>query len=103
MKFNFDEINSAAKPALLAILRRMLPDGKIVGREYIARNPTRSDKHPGSFKINLRTGRWSDFATGDSGGDIISLISYLQGCKQGQALLLVAGLLGLTGGDNNGR
>ena len=100
MKFNFDEINSAAKPALLAILRRMLPDGKIVGREYIARNPTRSDKHPGSFKINLRTGRWSDFATGDSGGDIISLISYLQGCKQGQALRLVAGLLGLTGGDN---
>ena len=102
MRYDFDSINDAAKPALLAILRRILPDGRIVGREYIARNPTRSDKHPGSFKISLRTGRWSDFATGDSGGDVVSLVAYLQGVKQAKALILVASLIGM-GGDNNGK
>ena len=43
------------------------------GHEYVARNPTRADRRPGSFKINLRTGRWADFATGDKGGDPVSL------------------------------
>ena len=31
-------------------------------REYVALNPTRADKRAGSFKINLQTGRWADFA-----------------------------------------
>ena len=32
--------------------------------------------------INLRTGRWTDFATGDGGGDPVSLAAYLAGCGQ---------------------
>ena len=100
MRYDFDTINSAAKPVLLAILRRILPGGKVVGPEYISRNPTRWDKHPGSFKVNLRTGRWADFATDDKGGDVVSLVAFLQGVTQAKALRLVAGLLGLTGGDN---
>jgi hypothetical protein len=35
------------------------------------------DQNPGSFSINVRTGRWADFATGDKGGDVISLAAYL--------------------------
>ena len=27
--------------------------------------------------MNLRTGRWSDFATGDKGGDPVSLAAFL--------------------------
>jgi hypothetical protein len=103
MKADFDSINAAAKPSLLAILRRLLPGGKVQSGEYIARNPTRSDKHPGSFKINLRTGRWSDFATGDRGGDIISLVGYLQGCKQGAAAKLVEQMLGMNTEARHGR
>lgn len=102
MRYDFDEINSAAKPSMLAILRRILPGGKVVGPEYISRNPTRSDNHPGSFKVNLRTGRWTDFATDDKGGDIISLVAFLQGVTQAKALRLVANLIGM-GGDSNGR
>ena len=45
----------------------------------MARNPTRPDRRPGSFKINLTTGRWADFATGDRGGDPVSLAAYLFG------------------------
>ena len=49
----------------------LVPHGRRLGSEWIARNPTRADRHLGSFKINLRTGRWADFATGDAGGDLI--------------------------------
>ena len=62
---------------LPALLRRWLPDGRIEGNEYVARNPRRSDRRLGSFKINLRTGRWADFAFDARGGDPISLAAYL--------------------------
>lgn len=69
-------------PSLLAT---WLPDGKPIGREWVAKNPTRNDRRAGSFKINIDTGRWSDFATGDSGGDAISLFAYLNGLSQIEA------------------
>ncbi len=62
-----------------SLVTQWLPAGKREGHEWVARNPTRADGSPGSFKINLRTGAWSDFATGDSGGDVISLRAYLNG------------------------
>ena len=70
---DFAAINAAALAVLPAILRQWLPNGHTIGHEYTARNPTRNDRHAGSFKINVRTGRWADFATGDAGGDPISL------------------------------
>ena len=57
---------------------RLLPDGYSEGNEWVSRNPTRNDGRPGSFKVNLTTGVWSDFATGDKGGDIIDLVAYLE-------------------------
>ena len=62
---DFDRVNRAAIHRLTEILERWLPDGRVEGREYVARNPTRADRRPGSFKVNLDTGRWADFATGD--------------------------------------
>lgn len=59
------------------LLPQWLPDGKQQGTEWVSRNPTRQDKHPGSFSANINTGKWSDFATGDSGADLISLWAYL--------------------------
>src|SRR5207248_1189548 len=76
---DFAAINAAALRALPALLRRWLPDGKQLGAEWIARNPRRADRHAGSFKVNLRTGRWGDFASGEVGGDPISLAAYLSG------------------------
>jgi hypothetical protein len=55
----------AAIPALPAILARLLPGGRIEGRQFVARNPRRADRRLGSFKINLRSGCWCDFATGE--------------------------------------
>ncbi len=61
-QIDFGAINRAALAALPAILARLLPGGKTVAGEYVALNPTRVDRRAGSFKINLRSGRWADFA-----------------------------------------
>ena len=95
---NFKEINAAALAALPSLLNRLLPGGKIIGNEYIARNPRRSDNKPGLFKINMNTGRWADFATGDRGGDIISLAAYLGDIRQSDAASNIAEMLGVYHG-----
>ena len=91
----FAEINSAALSALPSLLARWLPDGKLRSREYTARNPKRADRKAGSFKVNIHTGRWADFATGDKGGDVISLAAYLSGKGQGEAARELARMLGV--------
>jgi putative DNA primase/helicase len=76
---DFSKIHTAALPALPALCTRGMPGGKRVGREYVTLNPTRPDRCAGSFKVNLQTGRWADFATGDKGGDVVSLAAYCSG------------------------
>lgn len=98
MKCDFNSINRAALATLPAVLVRILPGGKRVGGEYVVRNPLRHDRRPGSFKINMRSGRWSDFAVQDArGGDIISLVAYLEGVSQGKAARLLGAMLGVGG------
>jgi hypothetical protein len=74
---DFAEINRAALAAFPVVLARLLPGGKRLGAEIVALNPRRADRRPGSFKVNRYTGRWADFATGDKGGDPISLVAFL--------------------------
>jgi len=92
---DFAAINRAALPVLLPLLRRWLSNGRREGREFVALNPRRADQHLGSFKINLVTGRWSDFASGDKGGDPISLAAYVFGLSQGEAARRLAKMLGV--------
>ncbi len=96
-QIQFGLIAAATVPLLPGILHRWLPDGRREGHEWVARNPKRTDRHPGSFKVNLRTGRWADFATGDKGGDAISLAAYLFRLSQPEAARRVAEMLGLKG------
>ena len=100
---DFAAINQAALQAFPAILNRLLPGGKTIGRELVALNPRRADRKLGSFKINRFNGRWCDFATGDKGGDPISLVAYLAGVNQGEAARLLAQMLGMeTRGRRHG-
>ncbi len=94
-RINFGAINAVALASLPTLLRRWLPDGRQVGREFVARNPRRADRRPGSFKINLRSGKWCDFATGDAGGDVVSLAAYLSGTGPGDAAKNLAAMLGV--------
>ena len=88
-------VNRAALSALPLLLRRWLPGGRREGWEYVALNPLRGDRHLGSFRINLRTGRWADFATGDKGGDPVSLAAYLSRLTPREAAEKLAGMLGI--------
>jgi hypothetical protein len=105
-RINFDDINRAALSSIGSVLVRLLPGGRVVGGEYLALNPRRADTHLGSFKVRVagaRAGCWSDFATRDHGGDLVSLVAYLEGVSQGEAARRLAQVLGLeTGRRRNG-
>ena len=92
-RIDFKSINRAALGVLPALVRQLLPGGRIVGTEYVVRNPTRRDRRPGSFKINVRTGKWADFATDDAGGDVISLVAYIRYSTQLEAARLLVRLV----------
>src|SRR5215213_10862527 len=92
---DFGAVNRAALSALPALVQRWLRDGRREGHEWVARNPTRADRRPGSFKVNLRTGRWADFASGDKGGDAISLAAHLHNLTQSEAARRLAEMLGV--------
>jgi hypothetical protein len=98
-RVNFEHINRAALAVLPALLGRWLPSGQIEGHEYVVLNPKRTDRRPGSFSINIRTGRWADFATGDKGGDPISLAALLADISQIEAARRLARMLGLEADD----
>jgi hypothetical protein len=96
---DFKAINDAALDVLPILLARWLPNGRRIGREYVALNPKGADRHLGSFKIALsgsRSGMWADFATGDKGGDVISLAAYLFVLSQTEAAKKIAKMLGLA-------
>ena len=95
VRIEFEVVNRAALASLPHLLRCWLRDGRREGQEWVALNPRRKDKHLGSFKVNMKTGRWADFATGDRGGDVVSLAAYLHGLTQGEAARRLATILGV--------
>lgn len=73
----FERLNATLLPQLPILVKQWLPTGRAAGSEWTALNPRRHDRRPGSFRVNLRSGRWADFATGERGGDPVSLYAYL--------------------------
>jgi hypothetical protein len=95
-RLDFDAVNRAALAVLPALAARWLPHGCRRGTEWVAVNPTRADRKPGSFSVSLTTGRWADFATGDRGGDVVSLAAYLAGSSQIEAARALSVMLGIN-------
>lgn len=93
-RVDFRRIAEAALQRLDRLVEEWLPGGRREGHEYKALNPTRADGRLGSFSINLNTGAWADFATGDKGGDAISLYAFVFGLKPIDAARELAATLG---------
>lgn len=94
-----EDIRAVAAVALrhaASLVPELLPEGARKGAEWYARNPTRADRHAGSFSVSLRDGRWHDFACGDGGGDLVSLAAYLWDVSQADAACDLAHRLGLN-------
>mgnify|MGYP001593388809 CR=1 FL=1 len=97
----FAEIAGMARPMMLDICRRWVIGGRIKGREYITLNPTRSDRTLGSFRINIVSGAWADFAVPAArGGDAISLGCYLFDWSPVESARHVARMVGHPFGDS---
>jgi putative DNA primase/helicase len=58
---DFLAVNRTALPHLEALCVRWLPGGRRAGVEWVCGNL--GGEPGGSCKVNLRTGRWCDFAT----------------------------------------
>ncbi|EHT98856.1 hypothetical protein [Pantoea stewartii] len=94
-----DAIRSVAAVAVQhadILVPEWLPEGKRQAAEWVSRNPTRADRHAGSFSVSLVDGCWHDFATGDGGGDLVALGAYLWNVRQTDAARIVADRLGLN-------
>jgi hypothetical protein len=97
-KLDFAAINDALNPD--TVVPTWLPGGERRGAEYVVANPTRDDRNPGSFSINLNKGVWKDYATGDAGADLVSLYAYIfHGNDQGAAARELADNHGIRIGD----
>lgn len=106
-KQNLDFAGIAARAAdcAEAVCKHWLPNGKRAGNEWET-----GDRHgnPGkSLKVHLsgtKAGQWADFAAGDTGGDLVALIAYVEGIKQSEAAQRLADFLGIdTGHDPQGQ
>ena len=92
----FADVNAAATGRIQDLAEGWVSKSHIRGDNLFALNPTRPDRKPNSFCINIRTGVWADFATGDSGGDIISYYAYIFGLSQIEAARELADQLGVS-------
>jgi hypothetical protein len=92
---DFAAVKEASIRAIETLVPNWLPNGKRVGNEWVALNPTRNDTKLGSFSVNLRTGVFADFATGDKGGDPIDLYVYLNRVSLLDAATEIGNILGV--------
>ena len=65
------------------LLAQWLPAGKRIGAEY--RVGSLAGEAGQSLSINVRTGRWADFQSGERGGDLIDLYAAIHSLELGEA------------------
>lgn len=95
-QLDFELVKQRALDRAEEVCSHWAPDGKRNGHEWVALNPTRSDKTARSFSVNLVTGLWSDFATDDKGGDLVALVAYIDRVSQGDACKRLSEFLGVN-------
>lgn len=89
----FTELAAALLLDADRLVRMWLPDGERRGHEYVC--GSLAGGKGTSCSINLTTGQWADFATGEQGGDLLSLYATANGLTMGKAAVQVARETGL--------
>jgi hypothetical protein len=98
---DFAAVNHAALARLPDVLARLLPGGRARGAEWHA--GSLCGETGDSLRVRLRgqrAGAWCDFATGDKGGDPVSLAAAVARLPQVEAARQLARRLGIQGCDN---
>lgn len=89
----FQDLAQALLQQAHTLVPEWLPDGDVRGREYVC-GDLKGGKG-GSCSVNLETGRWGDFNTGEQGGDLLSLYAAIEGLTPAKAAVQVARAYGL--------
>src|SRR3954452_21654552 len=89
---NFESVAALALSQSRSLVPQWLPNGRLHGQEFRVGG---LDGAPGeSLSVNLNSGFWSDFATGDKGGDLISLYAGCHRLSQVAAARKLSSVLG---------
>lgn len=94
----FEQVKAALTPHLPELLAELLPGGRVSGREYVC--ASLQGGAGTSCATNLETGKGSDFATGESWGDVIALAAKVWSMRQGEAAQELARLYHIDAGQN---
>lgn len=94
----FEQVKAALAPRLPEVLAELLPGGRVSGREYVC--ASLQGGAGTSCATNLETGKGSDFATGESWGDVIALAAKIWNMRQGEAAQELARLYHIDAGQN---
>jgi putative DNA primase/helicase len=90
---DFPRIAEAALSAAETLIPRWLPAGRRHGHEWLCGDLAGS---PGeSTSINLKTGKWADFAADAKGGDLVSLLAAINRTDQAEAAREIGRQLGI--------
>ena len=85
---DIQQIKSQLQAVHNLIIPDLLPGGKLSGNEYAAASVRGGQGN--SFSININSGKWADFATGEKGGDVISLFAHQESISQKQAAITLS-------------
>lgn len=98
-QLDFKGLNSFLLRDSVRFLTELLPGGDLRGKEY--RCGDISGGSGLSLSVNIQTGVWKDFATGEAGGDFISLAAANMGVDQGAAYKWAADNYGYINNSNS--
>ena len=91
---DFEYVKQVSLVHLEEICRKLLPNGQKKGVEWECGSI--NGEAGKSFKVNLKTGLWSEFNGGEpSGGDAISLLAAIYQIEQKEAAIKLLHMLGL--------
>ncbi|MBB3386008.1 MULTISPECIES: toprim domain-containing protein [unclassified Rhizobium] len=91
------DIKQGLKDRIVDLCGRLLPDGQMQGRLWVAHNPVTCDHHKSAeFKVALTRdiGAWKDYRTGEK-GDVVRLIEYCRQCSFREAMDFARDFLGI--------
>ena len=89
-------VHAAALKVVTALMIRWLPDGQISRKYWVAKCPGLDGNQRPQLRVNLRTGRWTDFRTGNRGSDVITLAAYVADIDEAKASAALAAMLGVS-------
>ncbi len=84
----FAELAEALLGRAVDLVARWLPGGAKRGHEWVC--GSLAGGAGSSCSVNLANGRWSDFSTGEAGGDLLSLYAAIHGLSQARAAVDLA-------------